>query len=277
MQDNQMNRITIISIPVHSPPSHLMAVIWMNRTNIILWGAVIATLCAMCAAGCTDYGGPGGASEGETFPGYTDMTAEEASSFAVKASTLVVDVSPVWAEEHIPGAVSMPLATLEEELANLGRDREYLIYCHSDSASIRGAETFVANGFSPVYRLDGNYAAWTAAGYPVEMPEYMNVTPEQAKTAIDATGSRIVIVDVSSMYLEGHISGAVSLPLATLETELMTMDKSRSYLIYCHTDVASISGAQAFVNAGFNPVHRLEGNYAAWVDAGYPVTVGKEI
>jgi len=231
----------------------------------------------VCAAGYIDYGGTGGASEEETSPGYTDMTAEEASSFAVKASTLVVDVSPVWAEGHIAGAVSMPLATLEEELTNLGRDREYLIYCHSDSASIQGAETFVANGFSPVYRLEGNFAAWTDAGYPVEMPGYMNVTPEQAKNAIDATGSRIVIIDVSSMYLEGRIAGAVSLPLATLETELMTMDKSRPYLIYCHTDEAIVSGAKGFVDAGFNPVHRLEGNYAAWVDAGYPVAVGKEI
>ncbi|MDE4908691.1 rhodanese-like domain-containing protein [Methanogenium marinum] len=213
----------------------------------------------------------------ETVSGYTDMTAEEASSFAMKASTLVVDVSPVWTEGHIPGAVSMPLATLEEELAYLGRDREYLIYCHSDSASIQGAETFASNGFSPVYRMKGNYAAWTDAGYPVEMPGYMNVTAEQAKNVIDATGSRIIIVDVSPAYLDGHIAGAVSAPLATLETEMMTMDKSRPYLIYCHTDEASISGAQAFVDAGFNPVHRLEGNYAAWVDAGYPIAVGKEI
>lgn len=254
-----------------------MAVIWMERTKIIFWAAAIVAICAVCACGCTDYGGTGDATDGESFAGYTDMTAEEASSFAMKASTLVVDVSPIWAQGHIPGAVSMPLATLEEELTYLGRDREYLIYCHSDSASIQGAEAFVANGFSPVYRLEGNYAAWTDAGYPVEMSGYMNVTVEQAKTAIDATGSRIVIVDVSPVYLDGHIAGAVHKPLATLGNELKTMDKSRPYLIYCHTDAASISGAQAFVDAGFNPVHRLEGNYAAWTDAGYPIAVGKEI
>ena len=243
----------------------------------MIWGAVIAVACAVCAAGCTDYEGAEEISGEDTLPGYTDITAEEASSLAVKSSTLVVDVSPIWADGHIPGAVSMPLATLEEELAYLGRDREYLIYCHSDSASIQGAEAFVANGFSPVYRLKGNFAAWTDAGYAVEIPGYMNVTPEQAKTVIDATGSRIMIIDVSPAYPDGHIAGAVSAPLATLETEIMSMDKSRPYLIYCHTDEASISGAQTFVDAGFNPVHRLEGNYAAWVDAGYPVAMGKEI
>ena len=33
----------------------------------------------------------------------------------------------------------------------------------------------------------------------------------------------------------------------------------------------SIYGAQKPVDAGFPVVYRLEGNYSAWVDTGYPV------
>jgi rhodanese-related sulfurtransferase len=161
--------------------SAIVAVMGMDRTKMIQWGVIIAAACAMCAAGCTDYADTGEVTDGVPFPGYSNMTIEEASTFVLKASTLVVDVSPVWAQGHIPGAVNMPLATLEEELTYLGRDREYLIYCHSDTASIQGTETFVANGFSPVYRLEGNFAGWTDAGNPVEMPGYRNVTAEQAK------------------------------------------------------------------------------------------------
>jgi len=29
--------------------------------------------------------------------------------------------------------------------------------------------------------------------------------------------------------------------------------------------------AQALIDAGFKNIYRLEGNYAAWVDSGYPV------
>jgi rhodanese-related sulfurtransferase len=43
------------------------------------------------------------------------------------------------------------------------------------------------------------------------------------------------------------------------------------YLVYCHVDSVAIQGAQKLVDAGFIHVYRLEGNYAAWVDAGYPV------
>ena len=44
----------------------------------------------------------------------------------------------------------------------------YLVYCHSDAASISGASKLIEAGFEKVYRLDGNYDAWVAVGYEVE-------------------------------------------------------------------------------------------------------------
>jgi 3-mercaptopyruvate sulfurtransferase SseA len=37
------------------------------------------------------------------------------------------------------------------------------------------------------------------------------------------------------------------------------------------SEIVAIAGAQKLVDSGFTNVYRLEGNYAAWVDAGYPV------
>lgn len=78
--------------------SAIVAVMGMDRTKMIQWGGVIiAAACAMCAAGCTDYADTGEVTDGVPFPpGYSNMTIEEASTFVLKASTLVVDVSPVW-------------------------------------------------------------------------------------------------------------------------------------------------------------------------------------
>ena len=44
----------------------------------------------------------------------------------------LVDVLPssVYAEEHLPGAISVPLETLDEKsVEDLDRDRAVLIYC----------------------------------------------------------------------------------------------------------------------------------------------------
>ena len=85
-----------------------------------------------------------------------------------------------------------------------------------------------------------------------------------------ASEGKLVIIDLSSAYDQGHLPMAISIPLDSLDAMIPTLDKSRPYLVYCHTDDTSIAGATKLVNAGFSPVYRLNGNYASWVAAGYP-------
>ena len=101
---------------------------------------------------------------------------------------------------------------------------------------------------------------------------YTDVTAAEAKDLIDTTPG-LVIIDVSPMYAQGHIPGALNYYVGdgSLDAAIPTLDPNASYLVYCHTDTASIQGAQNLVDAGFTNVYRLEGNFAAWVDAGYPV------
>jgi len=101
---------------------------------------------------------------------------------------------------------------------------------------------------------------------------YVDLTVEEAKELIDSTPD-LVIIDVSPKYDEGHIPGAIHYYLAdgSLDEAIPTLDKSKTYLVYCHVDSVSIAGASALIEAGFENVFRLEGNYGAWVDAGYPV------
>ena len=101
---------------------------------------------------------------------------------------------------------------------------------------------------------------------------YIDVTPEEAKQLMD-TIPDLVIVDVSPKYAQGHLPGAVNYYVGdgSLDAAISDLDKSKPYLVYCHVDSASIAGAKKLVEAGFDPVYRLEGNYSAWVDAGYPI------
>ena len=101
---------------------------------------------------------------------------------------------------------------------------------------------------------------------------YTDLTPAQAKELIDNTPG-LIIIDVSPDYADGHLPGAVNYYIGdgSLENAIPTLDKNATYLVYCHTDSASIGGAQALIDAGFTKVYRLEGNYSAWVDAGYSV------
>ena len=111
---------------------------------------------------------------------------------------------------------------------------------------------------------------------PEETPDqtdtvtYKDVTPPEAKQLIEATPD-LVIIDVSPLYDQGHIPGAINHPMfdGSLEKAIPSLDMRVPYLVYCHSDSVSIAAANALVDAGFEEVYRLEGNYAAWIDAGY--------
>jgi rhodanese-related sulfurtransferase len=101
---------------------------------------------------------------------------------------------------------------------------------------------------------------------------YMDVTPAEAKDLID-NNPDLIIIDVSPHYAEGHLPGAINYYLGdgSLDAAIPTLDKDKTYLVYCHVDSVAIQGAQKLVDAGFKNVYRLAGNYSAWVDAGYPI------
>jgi rhodanese-related sulfurtransferase len=103
-------------------------------------------------------------------------------------------------------------------------------------------------------------------------PGYTDVSPQQAKELM-ATTPDLVILDVSSMFSEGHLPGAVNYFMGdgTLDRALSSLDKTVPYLVYCQGDEGSLPGAELLVDSGFVTVYRLVGNYPGWVDAGYPV------
>lgn len=104
------------------------------------------------------------------------------------------------------------------------------------------------------------------------MAKYMDVTPEAAVDLIESTPD-IIIIDVSPVYADGHLPNAVNYPLGdgSFDEAIPTLDMGKTYLIYCHGDKPAITAAKKLVDAGFMNVYRLDGNYAAWVDAGYDV------
>jgi len=104
------------------------------------------------------------------------------------------------------------------------------------------------------------------------MYEYMDITTMDAMDLIESTPD-IIIIDVSPLYDDGHLPNAINYPLGdgSFEEAVPTLDMSKTYLIYCHGDDPAITAAEMLVDAGFMNVYRLEGNYAAWVVAGYEV------
>jgi rhodanese-related sulfurtransferase len=91
-----------------------------------------------------------------------------------RGEVTVVDVRPSeeFGAGHIPGALSVPLADLEQRLADLPRDREVVAYCRGPYCvlAVEAVRLLRAHGFRAVRLADG-IADWRARGLDVASAE----------------------------------------------------------------------------------------------------------
>ncbi len=83
---------------------------------------------------------------------------------------LILDVrQPAeWAHGHVPGALHISGGELPQRLGELPPERPLAIYCSSGYRSSVAASLLKRHGWREVANVIGGYAAWRAAGLPVE-------------------------------------------------------------------------------------------------------------
>ncbi len=92
---------------------------------------------------------------------------------------------------------------------------------------------------------------------------------------VDSLRSRddVVILDVREdyEYAEGHIPGAVLLPLGQIPNRLAEIPKDKTVIAVCRSGNRSNQAAQFLREQGFDNVHNMTGGMNSWASAGYQV------
>jgi rhodanese-related sulfurtransferase len=100
-----------------------------------------------------------------------------------------------------------------------------------------------------------------------------SLKPEEFQQCIKATSDAIVIdVRTSEETTEhGIIAGARVLDYnrGDFKTKMETLDKSKSYFVYCASGKRSGQAAQLMRDNGFEKVFILEGGTKAWAEEGF--------
>lgn len=88
-----------------------------------------------------------------------------------EGDVVVLDVRPEdeFAAGHLPGAINVPVAALNQEMASLPRDKEIVAYCRGPYCvlSFDAIEALRARGFR-ARRLEDGFPEWRAAGLGIE-------------------------------------------------------------------------------------------------------------
>ncbi len=83
---------------------------------------------------------------------------------------MFLDVRTVeeYRQGHIRNAKLIPVQVLADHLAEVPKNRQVYVYCHSGKRSSRAARLLAEHGFTNIENVVGGIEAWKKAGYPVE-------------------------------------------------------------------------------------------------------------
>ena len=105
--------------------------------------------------------------------------------------------------------------------------------------------------------------------------------PNAPETDVNSTAQAIAertaqVVDVREPdeWAEGHIDGAIHIPLGELGNRIGELDPTYPVITLCLAGVRSLYAADALLKAGFADVASMAGGMVAWEEAGHPVERG---
>jgi rhodanese-related sulfurtransferase len=83
-------------------------------------------------------------------------------------SILDVRTPGEFAEGHLEGAVLVDYRSprFRQEMAQLDREKTYLVYCRTGNRSAHALETMKDLGFRSIYHLEGGIKRWVEEGLP---------------------------------------------------------------------------------------------------------------
>jgi len=112
---------------------------------------------------------------------------------------------------------------------------------------------------------------WERLGLPVTSGDIKDIQPvELNDLLINGNGSRPVVVDVREPweYQQGHIPGAVLMPLGQLSSRLNELDLEKPVAVICATGNRSQSASALLGQKGFKTVYNVVGGTMQWMRSG---------
>jgi glyoxylase-like metal-dependent hydrolase (beta-lactamase superfamily II)/rhodanese-related sulfurtransferase len=204
-------------------------------------------------------------------------TAREVSD-ALARGACVVDLRDpaAYGEGHVPGALNVwiespqfadrvgwfaPVETALILVAQGPSDLDRALRALS-RVGLDGIEGFLERGM----------VEWTGAGLPLETVPQITVyeLSEWREERRD-----VVVVDVREPFewREGHVEGALHLPMLEAVTRLGELPADRPKAVMCAGGLRSSSVISALKRHGVRDCHNVTGGMTAWLKAGFTITI----
>jgi rhodanese-related sulfurtransferase len=98
------------------------------------------------------------------------------------------------------------------------------------------------------------------------------VNVEQVADALSKDSHTLVDVREPDEWQDGHIHGAVHIPMSELGARATALPRDKPIYTMCHSGSRSLYAINALEQAGFPGAKSLAGGIVAWARAGKPIT-----
>lgn len=198
-------------------------------------------------------------------------------SRVVASDAFVVDTRPAadFASRFVPGTINIPLGRSFTNWAGslIPFDRDfYLIIDDSDARHLAEAQRNLA--MIGLDRLVGYFATksvLTGAYREAATGHVRQMSATELAAARRDNAVHVIDVRGAAEWNEGHIPGAVNIPLGTLADHLDELTHDRPVVLHCQGGGRSSIGASILKAHGFEDVVNLVGGFGEWSRAGNPV------
>lgn len=109
---------------------------------------------------------------------------------------------------------------------------------------------------------------------PAGQPAYGRVDVAQFASLIAEPGVQIIDVRTPEEYADGHIQGAVNIPVqqSDFPERVATLDPAGTFAVYCRSSARSKGAVAGMKDAGLTNVYELTGGTVAWTADGQSLT-----
>lgn len=239
--------------------------------------AVLLVLCLWCAVAV----GAGKAPEP-----FKVLGSEELKTMIDRKVPGLVVIDARGAEEfnevHIKNALSIPLSKLEKDASLLpaAKDARLVFYCNGIKCGKSGkaARIAVSSGYSDVSVYAEGMPVWEEKGYPIYAgPDYekkvetTRLKPAELKVLLDTKPESITLVDVRDPqeFAEGHIPGAINIPVTSFAAGSGVLDKGKKIVVYCNSGGRSYNAYRKLQKLAYPAIGQAI--FTDWQDDNLPV------
>ncbi len=214
-------------------------------------------------------------------------TDELKSDIDASIAMIVVDArSPEeFQEVHIKGAINVPVKEWDNYVSRLPSDKgaRIVFYCNGVKCgkSTKAAKKAVKMGYNNVLVYAEGIPVWEEKGMPIYAgPDYekrietAKITPQELFSLIKSNANNVTVVDVRDLeeYKEGHIPGAINIPVISFASQSGKLDKNKKIIVYCNSGGRSYNAFRKLMKLGYKKIYQAI--FYDWKELKLPVVKG---